>query len=119
MSTPSWFSILDIICISVALFLSKTSLIANTSETFLTKDAAIKSIPWDIPNSISLISLSVNAGKFIFTPGTFTPLWFLTIPEFSTIQSMSSPFTSSTLRPTNPSSINIVSPATTSFASPL
>ena len=45
-------------------------------------------------DTISFMSFSVSAGKFILTPGTFTRLWFLTIPEFSTIQIISSPFIS-------------------------
>ena len=118
-STPSWFSILDIICIWVALLFSNISLIANTSEAFLTKDAAIKSISCSIPNSISLISFGVKAGKLIFTPGKLTPLWFLTIPEFSTVHIMSLPFISFILNPTRPSSISIVSPTFTSLTNSL
>ena len=82
LSTPSWFSIFEIICILVALFSSRISLIANTSDALRTNDAAIKSIPCSIPNSMSFLSFGVIAGRFIFTLGTFTPLLSLIVPAF-------------------------------------
>ena len=55
-------------------FSTNTFLIASTSDAFLINDAATKLTPISQPNFKSAISFSVNAGNFIETPGTLTPL---------------------------------------------
>ncbi len=63
LSTPSLFSILEIIDICSALFSSSIRLIDKTSLAFLIKEAAIKSTSCFIPNLMSSISFCVNAGS--------------------------------------------------------
>ena len=51
----------------------------------LTKLAAIISKSSSIPKFISCISFSVKSGRFIFTPGTFTPFFLVAIRKYSVI----------------------------------
>ena len=93
-------------------------LIVSTSEAFLINEAATALTPISQPNFKSAISFSVKAGNFIETPGTLTPLWVATNPVFWTVQWILFPSIDSTVKPTKPSSIKIVSPALTSLAKP-
>ena len=82
LSTPSWFSILEMILISERPSSSKTSRIAKTSLARRTNEAAMKSTPSRAPKRMSDSSFSVIAGKFNETFGTLTPLRDLITPVF-------------------------------------
>ena len=74
LSTPSWFSILEIIWMCSPPFSFNICLIVSTSEAFLMNEAATALTPISQPNFKSAISFSVKAGNLIETPGTLTPL---------------------------------------------
>ena len=118
LSTPSWFSILEMIMMCSPPFSFNICLIVSTSEAFLMNDAATALTPISQPNFKSAISFSVKAGNLIETPGTLTPLWVATNPVFWTVQWILFPSIDSTVNPTKPSSIRIVSPGLTSLANP-
>ncbi len=96
-------------------FSSRILLMSFTSDAFLTKEAAIKSTSFLIPNKMSPISFSVRAGRFMLTLGTFTPLLFFKIPSLSAINFMSVSVLSTTLNSTRPSSIRTIPSMETSF----
>ena len=114
-STPCIFSILEIIFILSQPCSSKILRISNTSSAVLTKDAAIKSKSFSIPNMISARSCSLMYGMDRFTRGTFTPLRLDTGPPFTTRQTILFSDTCSTVISIRPSSISIVFPGFTSF----
>ena len=115
---PSAFSIFAMIGIYGAPSSFKYALISSTHSAFLTKEAAIKSIPCSTPKRISSLSFSVIAGRRTATFGTFTPFFSPSSPPFTTSQIISLsvfPVTFSSIRP---SSIRIILPASTSWTSP-
>ena len=73
-STPCIFSILEMILILSHPCSSKILRISNTSSAVLTKEAAMKSKSFSIPNIMSERSWSLIYGIDRFTRGTFTPL---------------------------------------------
>ena len=70
-STPSMFSILEITptCMLCAPMIS---LISSTASALRMNDAAMKSIPFSRPNSISALSFSVIDGKYVRYVNTLT-----------------------------------------------
>ena len=115
---PSAFSIFAMIGVYGAFSSLRYALISRTHSAFLTKDAAIKSIPCSTPKRISSLSFSVMAGRRTDTFGTFTPFFSPSSPPFTTSQRISVPVLPITVRPIRPSSMRIVLPLSTSSGSP-
>ena len=116
-STPSMFSIL-VITPTCMLCAPIISLISSTASALRMNDAAMKSIPFSRPNSISALSFSVIDGKLTLTLGTLTPLRLPKSPPLITSHTISVPsLISLTFNSINPSSIRIVFPASTSCGS--
>mmetsp|Transcript_26461 Transcript_26461/g.68729 ORF Transcript_26461/g.68729 Transcript_26461/m.68729 type:complete len:234 (+) Transcript_26461:432-1133(+) len=87
LSTPSWFSIFDIIW-GMRVFWSgqHRSMKALHERTFLadlTNDSATKSAPVSTAHWMSSLSLGVSAGRSKIEPGRFTPFLALIGPAFS------------------------------------
>ena len=119
LSTPSWFSILDIRKISSAPRFLSTFLMARTSSALRINDAATISTPISTPKAKSSRSFSVSAGSCVLIPGRLIPLWLDTVPEFR-IFALITPETRSTETTSNairPSSMRILDPTSTSSAS--
>ena len=93
-SIPSAFSIFAMIWMEEPASFN-IARISRTASAVRTKEAAMKSKPCSIPKRISALSFSVSAGSLIFTFGTFTPLRMPSSPPFTTVQTISVPFTTS------------------------
>ena len=117
-STPSAFSILEMIRISWSLFFSSSRRICSASSAQRTNDAAIKSASISTANAISDRSRSLKNGMDRCTPGTLIPLWAEMVPPFKTVHRISVSVTWSTTMSISPSSINMWQPRQTSFGRP-
>jgi hypothetical protein len=89
LSTPSWFSIFDIIC-GMRVFWSgqHLSMKARQLRTFradLTNESATKSAPVSTAHWMSSLSFGVKAGRSNMDPGRLTPFLALIGPAFSAI----------------------------------
>ena len=117
LSTPSWFSILEMILTFGRPSCSKISRISITSLARRTKDAAMKSIPSRTPKRMSAASFSVIPGKLMETLGTLTPFLDLITPEFwiSVTNSWLAWSISVTNKSTKPSSKRMWLPTSTSL----
>lgn len=112
LSTPSLFSIFEMILIELLRSLS-IFLTAKTSDFFRTNEWAMKSISMvDRPIDDSW-SLSVTEGRSIGTPGMFTLLRGLITPPLCTSQTSSSSVLSTTCSSSSPSSIRMIDPVGT------
>ncbi len=114
-STPSLFSIFEIICTSYPPWSFKNFRILLMSSARRTKEAATKSTSFLMPNKISSLSFSLKNGMDNLTFGTFTPLRSDTFPPFLTWHTISVSFNSITSISTRPSSIKMVDPTDTSW----
>ncbi|MPN19802.1 hypothetical protein SDC9_167174 [bioreactor metagenome] len=112
--TPSLFSILAIILMLSRLWESSNSRMSSTSRAQRVNEAAIKSNPFSMPNTMSASSCLLRYGMERRTPGTLTLLWFETYPLFCTLQVMSCPSTFSTTIEISPSSSKRRVPGSTS-----
>ena len=115
LSTPSWFSIFEIILIS-ELCSSRIFWTARTSAAERTKEWAMKSISSSIANKILALSFSVSAGSSICSPGTFTLLREPSSPSFCTCATNIGPTLSIISISNAPSSKRTWSPTFTSRA---
>ena len=114
LSTPSWFSILDIIFISL-LCSSRIFCTASTSSLLRTKECAMKSMSSSIASSMFALSFSVRAGRSMCSPGTLTLFFEPSIPSFCTSTTRESPSFPITFMSSSPSSKSTSSPTCTSF----
>mmetsp|Transcript_4814 Transcript_4814/g.14376 ORF Transcript_4814/g.14376 Transcript_4814/m.14376 type:complete len:224 (-) Transcript_4814:508-1179(-) len=104
---PSWFSILEMILMSVGFPVASqiSLLMLSRSSAFLTKDAAMKSMSFGTPQPMmSCRSFSVRVGRSTFTPGRLqfflSPSLALLVQTQRTVPaSMSQDRTSSTMDP--------------------
>ena len=116
LSKPSWFSILQMILISLPPFASRKLRISKTSSLVRVNEAAMKSTPRFMPNNKSPLSFSDRNGIEMWVFGRFTPLCSPSSPLFCTSQTTSPPLISITFKPIKPSSNKTVAPTFKSFA---
>src|SRR5579862_2826345 len=109
-SIASAFSIFAITC-ACELCCWISACRSRTSAAERTNESATKSTPVSSANSRSSLSLRVNDGIGIGTPGRLTPLCELTRPPTTTVATARPLSTASTRRRTSPSSIRTSCPA--------
>ena len=115
LSTPSRFSIFDIILMSL-LCSSSMSCTAFTSAALRTKEWAMKSMSCSMAKSMFFLSFSVSAGRSMCSPGMFTLLCDPSSPSFCTSVVTTSPSIDVTFMSRAPSSKSMSSPTFTSLA---
>ena len=109
LSTPSWFSILAIILMSLWCS-SRMARISSTSCLLRTNEWAMKSISFSIAYKMLLRSFSVSEGRLIRTPGTLTLLRLPRVASLHTSQYKAFSSLSVTTKPKSPSSISTCAP---------
>ena len=114
LSTPSWFSILEIIFISL-LCSSRIFCTASTSSLLRTNEWAMKSMSSSMASWMFALSFAVRAGRSMCSPGTLTLFFEPSLPSFCTSTISASPSFFITFMSSSPSSKSTSSPTFTSL----
>ena len=115
LSTPSWFSIFEMILMSLWCS-SRMSCTAFTSAAERTNEWAMKSMSCSMASRMLSWSFFVMAGRSMCSPGTFTLLWAPSTPSFCTSAMTIGPSQPVTFMSISPSSNRMSSPTFTSLA---